>query len=116
MRLIAIITTMFFITPAYAEMACRSVEIGEAEATSMAIDNKGAWNKLDHDQTQRFMASVNAEPPATQLTADTILVLVLPDKGYGLVARYEDCGIVPMGKLGMAVLARAWQAAIGRAT
>ena len=113
MRSIALVAALFFASPAYAEMACRTVETGESEATAMAAESGGAWKKLDHDQTQRFMSLVNAEPPETQLTADTILVLVMPDRGYGLVARYENCGIVPMGKLGMALLSRAYAAAVG---
>ena len=113
MRSIALVSMLFLASPAHAEMACRTIEIGESEATAMAAESGGAWKKLDHDQTQRFMSLVNKEPPETQLTADTILVLVMPDRGYGLVARYENCGIVPMGKLGMALLSRAYSAAVG---
>ena len=115
MRIIAAIAVacLAFAGAAHAENECLPLPQAKERAAELAAQGGGIWAELDHAETQTFMAAMNAVPPVTDMEADRIMVIRMPLFGVAIVARLEECGFRPLGKLSMHVFDRAWLAAKG---
>ena len=119
MRYIAAVIFFFFLVFAAAVRAdseCLSLEAAKARAEVLVAMHGGRWTMLTHEATQKFMALMNAEPPATDIVADYIMVVELEKPGFAIIVRSEECGFKPIGRLSMNVAYKAWRAVNGNPT
>ena len=90
---------------------CRELDAAATSLANLAIGTNGEIVMFDHQQSQRFLESLNAQEPVTDIAADRLIAVRMPMADAVLLAKYEPCGIMLIGKIHLRQFDRAYEAA-----
>jgi len=109
-----LMTTLILLacTPAAAGPVCQSLESAITEVKPLADKMHGQIIELTPSETTDYLRVLNAQPPETHLTADSLLIFFVPERG-AVIGIVKDGCVFIAGRIGEPVHIRAISAARG---